>query len=102
MPVDIVLLQLGPWAQGAWTSFLLTNASNAIFDRFVAQDANVTLNGEPIARDAYRELLSLAIDGNNPCKNPEDVNYFQVIEVFGNIYDFVKVSTRLGSNGRDA
>ncbi|KAJ7700403.1 hypothetical protein B0H17DRAFT_1195804 [Mycena rosella] len=52
-------------------------AFNAAFDRLVAPAANITLNGEALSRDAYKDWL---LAGNVPCAS-RDLTFLEVVEV---------------------
>ncbi|KAJ6588102.1 hypothetical protein B0H19DRAFT_1057355 [Mycena capillaripes] len=93
MPIDIVLTQLGPWAEGHWTSLLLAMTSMALketLNRFVAQNATVTLNGEAITQDSYKQQLPLAVNSNTPCTDSSNVTFLEVIEIPANDISSVK------------
>ncbi|KAK7460458.1 hypothetical protein VKT23_009179 [Stygiomarasmius scandens] len=60
MTSAIVLPQLGPWAQNHIRSIVQATKQedfDAAFDAFVAQDVEVTFNGEKISRDEYKRRL---------------------------------------------
>ncbi|KAJ7700399.1 hypothetical protein B0H17DRAFT_1195801 [Mycena rosella] len=77
---EIALPSIGRWAQEHLTSVLLAMgavAFNAAFDRLVAPAANITLNGEALSRDAYKDWL---LAGNVPCAS-RDLTFLEVVEV---------------------
>ncbi|KAJ7742597.1 hypothetical protein B0H16DRAFT_1693769 [Mycena metata] len=98
MPVEVAIV-LAPtlaWAQDHWRELALaTNLSlfSIAFERFVAQNASLTVNGEGVARHWYKQLLynTFGIGTNNTCKDPESVNFINVLEIPQNDPNFVKV-----------
>ncbi|KAJ7178201.1 hypothetical protein C8R46DRAFT_1346421 [Mycena filopes] len=99
MPVESsILLVLRPllgWTQDNWRELataMTFTAFNATFERIFAPGAHIAVNGEPVTRNRYKELLSssFGIGSNNTCKDPGDVDFLNVLEIPPNDIKFVK------------
>ncbi|KAJ7023470.1 hypothetical protein C8F04DRAFT_1193468 [Mycena alexandri] len=97
MPIEVAIV-LAPtlaWVQDHWRELALaTNLSvfNIAFERFVAQNASLTVNGESTTRHWYKQLLysSFGIGTDDTCKVTEDVDFINVLEIPQNDPNFVK------------
>ncbi|KAJ7448252.1 hypothetical protein B0H11DRAFT_2218854 [Mycena galericulata] len=84
---DIVLPGLALWAQ-RYLAFLLLaltpDAFDTAFDHFMAPNASVTLNGEGITRDVYKQALKS--ESNVTCQGQDmQVNFTDVLVLVDDI-----------------
>jgi len=80
MSTAIVLPNLTNWAQQHLTTLLQATSQddfNAAFDAFIAQDVAITVNGQTLTRDQYKQQIS----GEKFAEAGATVNFVGTVEV---------------------